>query len=175
MPLEPDDEFLTGYVDVYHAAAVLRGISAYARLEHQVDELIWKLAGIEPEIGACLTAQIISITPRMDALITLAYAQHISEACLTLLNKFKGKISGLSNERNRLAHDPWFSGFENDKLYRLEKTARAKLIHRFEPVTEDELKDYERRVDKARGDFAKLSGEILEDFYSGAYKKPRQG
>lgn len=174
MPLDPEDELLTGYVDVYHAAAVLRGISAYARLEHQVDELIWKLAEIEPEIGACLTAQIVSIAPRMDALITLAYAQHVSEECLTRLNKFKARIGGLSNERNRLAHDPWFSGFQTDKLFRLEKTARGKLIHRFQPVTEEELGEYERKVESAHADFSQLSSEILGSFYSGPRRDPRQ-
>ena len=44
----------------------------WARLEHEINQMIWALAAIVPPDGACLTAQIPSIVPRLRALIALA-------------------------------------------------------------------------------------------------------
>lgn len=171
MPDEPDDDILLGYIDVHHAAAILQAISAYAALEYEVDELIWVLAGVEPEVGACLTAQYIAISPRMDALISLAHAQHVSPQHIKKLNKFKETIGGLAARRHRLAHDPWFFGHKTKKLYRLEKTAKPKLVHNYQRVTEDEMKAFEAEITKATERFRELRSEILHAFYSSPYRR----
>ena len=172
MPEEPHDDTLLDYIDVYHAAAVLQAISAYARLEYEIDELIWQLAAVEPEIGACLTAQYIAISPRMDALISLAHAQHVSTLHIHKLNKFKETVGGLAMKRHRLVHDPWSYAHRLKKLYRLEKTAKAKLVHDYKPVTEEELKAIEAEIKRETDRFRELRSEILHAFWSSPYRPP---
>ena len=172
MPNEPNDDVLLGYIEPYHAAKILQAISAYAHLEYEIDEMIWGLAGVEPEIGACLTAQFVAIVPRLDALVSLAHAQHVSDQHIRKLNKLRESIQALSPKRNRLAHDPWFFAHQTKKLYRLEKTARAKLVHNYTPVTEGELKAYEDEIIDVTSRFRDLRSEILQAFWSSPYRAP---
>jgi hypothetical protein len=44
--------------------------SEWSHLEHTLDLIIWDLAHIDAEKGACVTAQIIGATPRFRAIIT---------------------------------------------------------------------------------------------------------
>lgn len=172
MPDEPDDDILLNFIEPHHAAKILQAISAYAHLEYEIDEMIWELAGVEPEIGACLTAQFVNIVPRLEALISLANAQHVSDRHIEKLGKMKGAITGLSGRRHRLAHDPWFYAHKTWKLYRLEKTAKSKLVHSYMPVTEDELKAYEDEIVGVTSRFRELRSEILQAFWSSPYRAP---
>jgi len=166
MPDEPDDALLYPTVEPHLAAAILGAISAYAYLEYQVDELIWQLAAVEPEIGACFTAQFFSIAPRMDALISLAHAQYVGDAHIKRLDKLKTTIGGLGNRRHRLAHDPWFFAYETSKHYRLEKTAKGGLVHAYKAVTMEELIAFKDEIKAVEKSFRDLRSEILEVFRS---------
>jgi hypothetical protein len=172
-PEEPDDALLYPTVEPRIATAILGAISAYALLEYQVDELIWELAAVEPEIGACLTAQFFSIAPRMDALISLAHAQYVSDAHIKRLDKLKTSIGGLGNRRHRLAHDPWFYAYETAKSYRLEKTAKGGLVHAYKPVTEEEIDAFKDEIKAVEKTFRDLRSEMLDAFRSEPYRPPR--
>ena len=78
----------------------------------------------------------------------------------------------MSALRNRLAHDPWFFAHKSRKLYRLEKTAKAKLVHNYEPVTEEQLKAYEEKIISVTSRFRELRNTILQAFWSSPYKPP---
>jgi hypothetical protein len=172
-PNEPDDALLYPTVEPRLAAAILGAISAYALLEYQVDELIWELAAVEPEIGACLTAQFFSIAPRMDALISLAHAQYVGDAHIKRLDKLKTSIGGLGNRRHRLAHDPWFYAYETAKSYRLEKTAKGGLVHAYKAVTAEEITVFRDEISVVEKTFRDLRSEILHVFRSQPYRPPR--
>jgi hypothetical protein len=78
MPDEPDDDLYLDFIDVHHAAAIAQVISVWARLEYDIDELIWELARLEPDIGACLTAQFSTVNARFNALLAVARLSGIS-------------------------------------------------------------------------------------------------
>jgi hypothetical protein len=132
VPDEPDD-LLLGYLDTYVAAAIGRAISAWALLEHSINEVIWELAGVEKNPGACITSQLTSVARRMDALISLARLQKISAPTIGKLNKFKEKAGALAEKRNRVAHDPWYYGFDSKNHYRLQVTAKSTLDFAYKP------------------------------------------
>jgi hypothetical protein len=55
----------------------------WAALEHAIDQLIWELSCVAPNIGACLTAQMIGPGPRMRALLALVHALGGDDSLLT--------------------------------------------------------------------------------------------
>jgi hypothetical protein len=57
-------------------------------------------------LGACMTAQMISIHPRLKAFIALVEIRGGSETALKELNIFSGSAGGLAEKRNRMVHDP---------------------------------------------------------------------
>lgn len=166
MPDEPEDDILLGYMDTYHAAAIGMIISAWAGLEYQIDEVIWGLAGLEPEPGACLTSQFPTVVTRINALIALARVQQVSAERINKLNGFRKRAIGLSESRNRIVHDPWFYAYKTKKHFRLQKTAKAKLDYAYKPVTEEELKEIETNILALRDQFSELRSEILHAFWS---------
>src|SRR6266704_5852432 len=54
-----------------HLALIGRIAVEWAAIEHQLDVIIWRLASLEPHVGACLTAQIMGVGPRFLTLIAL--------------------------------------------------------------------------------------------------------
>ena len=54
-----------------HYAAVGRVASKWAQLEHQIQELIWGLAGLDELTGACITSQIGGSGRLMYALLAI--------------------------------------------------------------------------------------------------------
>jgi hypothetical protein len=140
VPADEPDKVLLPSIDTELAAAIAYAISAWARFEYEIDEFIWALARLEPEQGACLTAQLQTVAARFNALLSLARVEQVKPRHIRRLNTIRERSNGLAEKRNRLVHDPWFYGYQTKENYRLEKTARAKLIHRYEHVTEEEIK-----------------------------------
>jgi hypothetical protein len=96
----------------------------------------------------------------------LAQLQGVRASHITKLRKFRDKAGSLADRRNRIAHDPWFFGFETKKLYRLQKTARAKLEFNYKYVAEDELNELEAEIVSTMDRFRDLRAQILREFYS---------
>ena len=165
MPDEPD-ELLFGRMEVYHAAALGRAIATWANFEFEVDEVIWALARLEPEQGACLTAQFTTVAQRFNALVSLAALENISQAHIDRINKVRNRALSIADKRNRMAHDPWFFGHETRKHYRLEKTAKSKLDLTYKPVTEEDLKAIESEFLDLTVKFQEAKRAMLHDFYS---------
>src|SRR6184192_3661788 len=53
--------------------AIGRMVATWADFEHIIDANIWDLAGVTPEIGSCITANLTSVLSRMRALVALAH------------------------------------------------------------------------------------------------------
>jgi len=62
---------VTLYPTMPHSAAVGRVASKWAMLEHQIQSLIWGLAGLDEMTGTCITSQIGHSGRLMDALLAL--------------------------------------------------------------------------------------------------------
>jgi hypothetical protein len=52
-------------------AIVGRVTSEMSHLEHVLDEIIWKLSGLNPALASCITFQLVGATPRFRAIIAL--------------------------------------------------------------------------------------------------------
>jgi hypothetical protein len=90
--------------------------SEWAHLEHILDLIIWDLAAIEHPEGACITAQLMGVTPRYRTLI--AQLTHRSKK-QNQFSKFISKVNTLmgssyepQKHRNRIIHDPWYVIFD---------------------------------------------------------------
>lgn len=80
----------------------------WAHLEHILDTIIWKMAGVEPPKGACLTAQVMGAAPRYRAIISLAKLLGLPERVVKRTNKLMGETYDVSEQRNRIVHNPWY-------------------------------------------------------------------
>ena len=165
MPDEPE-EILYGRMKIDHAAALGRAIATWANFEFEVDEVIWALARLEADQGACLTAQYSTAAQRFDALLSLAALQGVNQIHIGKLNKVRDWALAIAQKRNRIAHDPWFYGRESDKHYRLHKTAKGKLDFKFKAVDEEELKAIESEFLDLTVRFQEVKHAMLLDFYA---------
>jgi hypothetical protein len=153
-PSEAPGEILLDLLPYEYAEEIGHVVAGWARLEHNIDEMIWSLAGLENgDIGACLTAQFSTVHARLNALLALARLGGYSEFQIAKLNKFREHATGLAERRNRIAHDPWRSswalkGAKASKTYRLHKTARSKLDFTYKPVTLDELRTLRKDIEE---------------------------
>jgi hypothetical protein len=166
LPEEEPEELLLTYHDPHHAAAIFAAISEWARFEYAIDKLIWELARLEEQQGACLTAQFSNAAARIDALIALARVQGISATLIAKLNGIRHDMFGLREQRNRFVHDPWFCAHPSQQHYRLELTAKAKLVHAYKPVSEDEAKSVCSNIEALNRRFEEIRSEIVHEFYS---------
>lgn len=69
----PENDSTTRFALLPLLEAIGYVATGWARLEHNINLAIWRLAAVEDADGACITAQIPSIVPRMRALIALVH------------------------------------------------------------------------------------------------------
>lgn len=86
--------------------------SAWAHFEHAIDRIIWVLAEIPPERGACITGQMMGVWPRFNTVVALLTLRSKAETQLHPLinsvNKMSGRCRDVGEQRNRIIHDPWY-------------------------------------------------------------------
>jgi hypothetical protein len=139
----------------------------WARLEHEINQVIWILAGTSAAYGACITAQIPSIVPRLRALTALAQNNGVSTAVIKDLNRFSGKADKLSRRRNRTIHDPWFfreyrAGLRSYVEFgRLEVTADRRLTYEIKPQSRKAVLDIAHDIIAAHKEFTLLRDRIF--------------
>jgi hypothetical protein len=124
-----------------HAVWIGRVADAWAQLEFQIDRGIWTLLRADQHIAACVTAQIISLSPRWKAFTALLEVSGASKETITKLNRFRDcTLSGLLEERNRAVHDPRMVDKATKEVHKFETVARSKIKFDFRPESPDELK-----------------------------------
>jgi len=138
--------------------------TSWAKLEHAVNEAIWKLACMDDADGACITSQIPTISGRFRALIALVERNHGTEETLKKLKKFAVKVEGLGRQRNRIIHDPWMIDQTDESFGRLEVTADKKLVFEVRPQTPAEVLAIADAIREATEEFVKLRGEMANEF-----------
>ena len=82
-------------------------VSLWSGLELLIDSATWQLANMPEKTGACITANILSIHIKLDCLIALCHHRNAAQKTLDDLTKFKSRLYGTSEKRNRAVHDPW--------------------------------------------------------------------
>jgi len=170
MPDEPPDEMLFHSIPREYAVQIARVVTGWAQLEHDIDGATWELANLydTPEIGACLTAQFTTVNARLNALISLARVRGIPDFQIGKLNKFRERVTGLADRRNRVAHDPWLSAYgtgmkDLGKVYRLQKkTAKARLDYGYKLIAIKDLEALTNEIEEAYLAFSELYSEICQ-------------
>jgi hypothetical protein len=144
-------------------AAIGKVADAWATLEFIINKAIWELMNVEQKTGACVTAQIISIQPRLNALISLVTLNGGKQSLINDLNKFAEKAGNLSRQRNRIVHDPWFVQGNTTKTHQFVSTADKKLDFGFKHVPTDNLLALQAKIHSLYHDFNKLHTKILSE------------
>src|ERR1700751_209257 len=123
--------------------------------------MIWSLANMEDEEGACVTAQIMGAAARLRALCALVGLQKgITPALIKDLKRFTSDTGGLTEQRNRIVHDSWMMGRRTKKVAQLRVTANQKLDYGFRPRTLEELEHFHELVIKHRQRFSVLRQRV---------------
>jgi hypothetical protein len=138
------------YPEVGRIAAV------WAMMEWTMDRLIWDLAGVEQQLGACMTTQLNGPTPRLRTIKALAALLGAPQSTLTKINKFGRTMIAPQEERNRAIHDAWFVGMQ------------TKVVHKMTVATIDNRLTFEQKqstVASLRETFDR-SKKILMEFNS---------
>jgi hypothetical protein len=132
-------EIIRGGVPPSHYAAIAMVAANWAMLERLVDTTIWRLAEVQDEPGACITAQIPNIARRLDAMMALVKLRGASDRLVAKINKFIKQTHSLATKRNRVVHDPWVLEKGTGKPHRFEISAQNKLIFEYVPMGTDEV------------------------------------
>ena len=142
-------------------AGIGRVASVWAKLEFTINEMIWDLANVDINCGACVTSQLTTPISRMRALISLVRFHGGKDKLIGDLNKFSGRLDGLARRRNRTIHDPWGYDFSKDVYIRFEITADRKLVFESKEAQIDDVKRVFDDILHAITDFDQLTREIM--------------
>jgi hypothetical protein len=126
-----------------------RVVSDWSYLEHRLDQIIWEFLGLSPALGACMTGQMMGHSPRYNTIIALIAHHKLGKTLRNYAYSQMGSVSNVSEERNRVVHDPWFTDTLERGTYRLKKMSRKDLTfgyHRYSDEKEilallDKIKD----------------------------------
>jgi hypothetical protein len=165
----PPDQYIP--IPDAHYAAMGKVADAWADLEFEIDSLIWELLQTPQALGACVTAQMVSVHPRMSALVSLVTLWELNDERTTELKRFHGKLGILADKRNRLIHDKRMIMWKTKGVVRFEISARNKL--KFEPVPEDidYLTNFAREVSGMQLSFIEIRNSVLTELQASRGKR----
>lgn len=109
----------------------------WAKFEYELNLMIWHLGNVDIEVGACLTAQVLSPSNRMNALIALVRLRGGNQDLLSAFNKFYADADALARRRNRVVHDPWI--LAQGQMHRFEVSAYKTLVFDLLPAPTEEI------------------------------------
>jgi hypothetical protein len=143
-----------------YCAAIGHVSTHFAKFELLINEMIWLLANVGIDEGACITAQIPSPLSRLRAFVALVAVRGGQGNLINELNSFSVRADSLARRRNRVVHDPWIKLKPSGDFHRIEITADRKLNYELAPTTIDELMDLGDEIGKAIVEFGRLSDRI---------------
>lgn len=147
-----------------HLYALIGSIaSTWSHIEQSVDVTLWWLAGLEAEIGACLTAQIQSLGYRLDALVAIVELRRGSKELVKTINKFRGKADLLVRKRNRVAHDP-ISSNDGEEPAAITITAQKTLTYGFSFGKTEEYTKIKNEVAQLLSQYLAIDKNIRIEF-----------
>jgi hypothetical protein len=134
-------------IPLEHDAAIGRLARSWAHLEHVLDVMLWELADVEEQFGACITAQFGSAHPKLKAIAALVRLRGGSGGLCKAIARFHSSLHELGEQRARAVHDPRFVSERTGEVVRWQITATPILVV-FGPQleTEADLVTIRRRV-----------------------------
>ena len=144
-----------------------RVAAEWALYEHNLDKIIWSLAGLNSVQGACITAQMMGAMPRLNAIkaqLTLraaldpAFAKH-----LTRVNKLTGHTRDPQEDRNRIIHDVWLSDDASQATAQFRAWPRNQLEYGIRDVDITKINNTLTAIGKLIGDATTLRIYIIAD------------
>jgi len=149
-----------------HLAAIGAIATTWAHLEWAVDRLIWELADVKQQLGACITSQFGGLHPRLRAAISLVQLRGGSQRLIDNLNKFYADSEPLLRKRNRTVHDPWLTEIQTGATARMEIAADKRLKYDFKHVETEELLSIQRELHDHHVRFDRVMDDILAEMPS---------
>jgi hypothetical protein len=151
------DKESTAFTPPFELFTIIGNIATdWATLEYMVNDCIWFAAQIDEVLGACITAQIISLQARFEALVLLLGARGAERKLIAMANKLAEEARKLTELRNRAVHDP-IAIHEQDKIPRqLQITGRGKLVFEVREISEGQLYDDKDKIDAFVGKFMRF-------------------
>ena len=145
-----------------HYQALGMAADAWAGLELCIDYLIWELMSVDQPIGACITAQFISIHPRLRALQALARLRGANKTA-DELDTFYGQVSGLAEKRNRLLHDKRLVHFQTKEVSVFHIATKKDLKFGLQREIPQDLLNFRKTVRRKMKEFDELSERIRHE------------
>jgi hypothetical protein len=165
----PAFRFAPGY-----AECIANASNSWAWVELEVHVMIWKLSGLNPTVGACLTAQMFTFDAKLNCLLALLKLREAPIAFISKVNTFLQKSRGALDARNRFVHDVWVNDMqEPTAMGRVKIAARQKLNFATESFSLDALKPELDMIDRSRTTATALRKE-LEGFLPSLPKIPAE-
>lgn len=110
-----------------------RVASGWAHLELILDQIIWDLAEIQKPRGACLTAQMVSVYPRFEAILALIEHRLGNrpeyESAKKAVNKLYGQCRDQTYNRARTIHDAWYVAIESGETAQHRNMPKKELTY----------------------------------------------
>jgi hypothetical protein len=137
--------------------------SEWAHLEHALDLIIWRMAGVEEAKGACLTGQIMGASPRFLAIIALATLKQVNEKVIEEVRDLMRRTFDVQEARNRAIHDPWFiSGGATGQVAQFKSMPKKELVYGMKDVDEAEIKKLIERIRRRSQDALSLQDKLCK-------------
>lgn len=133
-------------------------------LEELLDTGIGTLAGIDAEITACITAQMMGHAPRCLTIIALAHWRGMPDV-EEATKKLMSKLFEVSELRNRAIHDRLLIETKNQKTFRNHRMAKGQLRYGLSEFDSKELERVLSIIEDRRKECAGLVNLIREQVY----------
>lgn len=136
--------------DASHYAYIGKVAVEWATLEAAIDVQIWRLCGAPHNLIACLTAQMVGPTPRLQALVAICSEKPLDPKTIDDLEEFKKYAGGVAEQRNRVVHDSWrviSNELTGRRTIKRTVTAKGRLKMEDEEIS---VAEFERLIFKIR-------------------------
>lgn len=141
-----------------------RVASYWTHFEHILDEIIWDMALIPEDVAICITGQMMGATPRFKAINALGKHLGVSKEILDKTEQLRGRHYNVSEQRNRIVHDPWFYVREVGKVDSVTQLKASPPGH--EPASEQEIIELIARIRRLIIEAAELQVDYARELYA---------
>ncbi len=144
-------------------AVVGRIASEWSHIEHILDMIIWELARIDPQAGACITSAIMGVGPRCRVILTLGAMRGLKEATLKRFKTLMSNSFGVAELRARVVHDPWYIEKSSEQPAQFKAMSYSDKRYGLQDITLAELEDTTAKIQKLQTTASKLRATVLDE------------
>jgi hypothetical protein len=119
----------------------------WSSVEEMLDSCIGVLADLDPELTACITAQMMGHIPRCLTIIALAHYRGLPDI-EERADKLRHRLFEASEHRNRAIHDRVLLEIESEEPFKSHRMAKGKLEFGLKPFDKADL---EKQIELVKG------------------------